>query len=43
MQCALAEMRLLIALRERIRLDEVFGFVDQLELTIELGASDSSL
>src|SRR6202012_308947 len=36
-------MRLLVALRERIRLDEVLGFVDQLELTIELGATDASV
>jgi hypothetical protein len=35
--------RLLVALGERIRLDQILGLVDQLELTIELGATDAGL
>src|SRR5438876_8139811 len=34
---------LLVALRERIGLDQIGGLVDQFELTIELGLSDSGL
>src|SRR5271170_5666294 len=37
------ETGLLIALRERIGLDQVSGLVDQLILTIRLGAADAGL
>jgi hypothetical protein len=35
--------RLLVALGERIRLDQILGLVDQLELAIEFGATDAGL
>src|SRR6201989_2304952 len=35
--------RLLVALGERVRLDQILGLVDQFELAIELGATDAGL
>ena len=34
---------LLVALRERIRLNQIGGFEDQFELAVELGATDPRL
>jgi hypothetical protein len=41
--CVLPAALLLVALGERIRLDQILGLVNQLELTIELGATDPGL